>query len=683
MNDQLGAIADGEIQLSRAEEDKLLHILNRWNADGIKRLEFKLLKWRLIRAYVNGVGWADRGGRRNTAAARLLGRLNGDGNVDDEPYSNNVMMRIHMSNMQRLGRFNPDIDVMPSDASLEAKQGARRTTVFLNDLLDRSRHKEKERRRIDRILCLTGSIWLKVYVAPPQYPKVRPKLDNFGKMVDTEELDEDMEVRISSVHPKNVVFPPYCDDPENADWLIENNVRTTDYVLRTYGVSVKPQAINTDETKWWRLDDGSQTRNEQGADGEKDDNLCIVHEAWVRRCVRFPEGAHIIWCGKKILASTTLDDKYPDITYYKAEFIYDDEDIDGETPYWFMIPMQDALNRVESDIRRHQIMMTKPKWQQHTETILEDPDGITNETAQVLKWSGTVPPGIILAPDLPQTVFTWRDMVLGEMMSIGAAHDIVRPSQPRSGTAIAYEQEQDDTTLAPTIASMGVMYENALGMAARLFSQHCHDEHAFSMRGAKGRLVHQIFKGTDLNNQFNVKVNMQSGLPANKIARQQLIVQLKNQQIISAEDAKQFFEFGQESEAIRAGAAALERAEQVIESLQNGNPYPANPIETWDNLPIMKAQLQLAMQEHWNGWDEMTRSQFKMAWDHVNTMLMPPMPMMPAAPGVEGQKPPLDPGAQPPIAPPGVPDSGQNAADQPPRPADAGGGSLYDIPGME
>lgn len=684
MSEQLGAIIDGEIQLSKKETDILLHKLNKWNDAGIQRLTNKITKWRLIRDYVHGYNWADRNGRRMTAAARLLGGFGPDGNVDNEPYVNNVMMRIHLSNMQRLGRFNPDIEVDPNDSSLAAKQGARRTKIFLNDLLDRNRYNENLRRKIDRIIAMYGAVYMKVVYDPNAgEAQAKPLLDEYsGKIKGWEDLgDYEGEIRIDILPPKNVVLPPYTVDPSDADYLFENNVRTTDYVLRRYNTTVKPESISREDQGWWRLDSGGTSRDDSQAEaGAKLENLCVVKEGWVRRCEEFPLGAHVIWCGQQLLACTTLEDHYWDIPYFKAEFIYDDEDPDGETPYWFMIPMQDALNRVEADIRRHTIMMTKPKWQQHMETILQDPDGITNETAQVLRWTGSMAPGIIQAPELPQTVFSWRDMVLGEMMSIGSAHDIIRPKNPRSGTAIAYEQEQDDTTLAPTIWSLGVMHEGALSFAARLCSQYYVEPRAFSMRDARSRMTHQTFSGADLNGSFKVRVNMQSGLPANKIARQQLIVQLVNQQILTPPEAKQFFEFGQDEEAVRLSSVSMERAEKIITNMEDGLPYQQMPIMPFDDLGVMKQQIQLAMQENWDAWNPMVQQQFAAAWGQITQLTQPPPP--PGTPGPGGM-PPLAPPNNMPMAPPGVPSSGQEPGQQPPRAPGSDQGSLYSIPGME
>lgn len=695
MSEQIGAIVEGEIQLSQKEKQILLSKLNKLNDAGVERMKGKIGKWRLIRNYIQGYNWADRNGKRVTAADKLLGGFKADGNVDDEPYVNNVMMRIHMSNMQRLGRFYPEIEVDPDSGDLKDKQGARRTKVFLNDLMDRNRYKQRLARKRDRIICMYGAVYMKTMMDPNRGQiEAKPILNDMGQITGWEDLDgTEGEITLDMLAPKNIVLPPFCVDVSEADYLFENNVRTTDYVLRRYQVTVKSQVISKDVNQWFRLDDGSTTRDDanQTSASIKEENLCVVTESWFRRSVEFPLGAHIIWCGREILKSTTLEDHYYDIPYEKAEFIYDDEDPDGDTPYWFMIPMQDALNRVEADIRRHQIMMTKPKWQQHMETILQDPDGITNETAQVLRWTGDKVPGIIQAPDLPQTVFTWRDMVLGEMMSLGAAHDIVRPSQPRSGTAIAYEQEQDDTTLAPTIWSIGVMHETILGIAARLGSQYYVEPRQFSMRDPRGRMTHQIFDGAQMNGNFKVRVNMQSGLPANKIARQQLIVQLKNQQIITAEDAKQFFEFGQESEAIRQACAGIDRAEKIITYLEDGGTYPlpGQPpteeqmcIEPFDDLMVMQNQLRLAMQENWDGWSALVKQQFKHIWADLMLKLVPPMPT-PGAPGAKGGQAPLDPGAKAPMAPPGMSDSAQNPENQPNRPIGGDQSDIYNIPGME
>ncbi len=676
-----GDIASGrEIVLTKKETQMLLNRLNKWNDDGLLQLKNKLTKWSLIRNYIHGNDWSDRTGGRLTAAQRLIGNDGGTGNVDMEPHVNNVMMRIHMSNMQRIGRFQPAIEVEPEDNSLKSKQAARRGKIYLNDLLDKVKYKRRLRRKIDRIIALYGSVYIKVMIDPnDDAQEVVPKLDAFGKLIGVEKNedgeDNDGIVQMDAVPPKNIILPPYCSDPIDADWMIENNIRSTDYALRKYGKTVKSEQISSIDVKWWRMG-LDQDRAGDGAD--KDSNLCIIHEAFIERSVQFPLGAHIIWAGNEILKSTTMDDYYFSKPYFKAEFIYDDEDPDGETPYWYMIPAQNSLNRVETDIRSHAVMMCKPKWQQHQETIIEDPDGITNETAQVLKWTGPVAPGIILAPELPQTVFTWREMLMGEMMSLGAAHDIVRPSTPRSGTAIAYEQEQDDTTLAPTIDSLAAAHEAAFSFALRLKSQYIPTKRRYSYRNERGLVISDEFGGDDLCNSFKVRCNMQSGLPSNKIARQQLVVQLKNQGIITAEMAQRFFEFGEADEALQKTLISYERAQKFVELLEAGGLYEAMPAMPFDDHAIMLAEIKSACQERWEEWPDHVKQQFIMALQQHGAAAAAKAQAMVAGaePGASRGVP-----GEMPMSPPGMPEGGQVASDQPMKP-EGQSNSIYDMPGM-
>jgi hypothetical protein len=675
----MGQDNEGIIVLSKQERGTLLGKLEKLNQNGIRRLRAKLVKWTMIRNYLGGTDHATDRGTRITAAQRLLGHTSDTGNVDEEPYVNNVMLRIHMSNMQRLGRFMPEIDVDPNENTLEDKKASKKCKIFLTDLLDRQKYKSRLRRKMDRTIATAGSCYLKVTMDPYSgQGESLPKLDEFGKQIGWEDDPEyEGEVVLGAPHPKNIVLPAHAVDLDDADWLIENNIRTTEYVLRRYHETVSPEMINTKDIEWWRLG------NEAGRDdkeGVKDDNLCFVKEIWHRRSIEFPRGAHVIWCGSHILKCTTLDDFYPDLPYYKAEFIYDDEDPDGDTPYWHMIPMQNALNKVEADVKRHTIMMCKPKWQMHAETTLSDPDGITNETAQILRWTGTQSPGIITAPELPETVFTWRNMLQDEMMSLGAAHDIA-PKPGRSGTAIAYEQEQDDTTLAPTIWSMGVMHEDALSFAAKLCSQYYLKPRRFGMRGKDGRLQSAVFSGEDLKGNFKVHVNMQSGLPANKIARQQLIVQLVNQQIITPQQAQQFFEFGQLDEATHRIVVMFEAAQRIVENMEDGNPYLQMPAMPFHDYPVVMNELRTAMQSDYFDWPPEIQQQFQDAMLDVMKKMQPAVPPpMPGAPGANGPgKPGLQPPAQPPVVPPGVPGmQGQGPGQQPLGPPTG----LFEIPGM-
>lgn len=678
---QIGAVtSQGKIELSDKESKVLLAWLNKRKDDGVDRLSGKLAKWTLIRNYLSGTQWYSEGtGARYSAAQRLFGGAFSDGDADDETYENNVILRIHMSNMQRIGRYQPKEDVDPTDSSAQSKEGARKSQIVISDLKDKNRYKSRLRRKLDRHILSYGASYIKTTIDPNAgQEKVKPILNEYGQVTGYEEDEDGTEGQVVWDVPaaKNIILSPNATDVFDADYLIEYNIRTIEYVLRTYGQTVKGEGIDAKEVKWWRL--GRNSGRDQAKGEDREDNLCVVNEGWIRRCEEFPLGAHVIWTSKHVLQSTTLDDHYPDIPYHKAEFIYDDEDPDGDTTYWHMIPQQQALNAVESDIKAHERMMCKPKWQQHMETTLQDPDGITNETAQVLRWTGPQAPGIINAPELPQTVFTWRNMIMDEMMSLGAAHDIIRPAHPRSGTAIAYEQEQDDTVLAPTVDSMGVQHEDACSFSLKLVSQYYITPRQFTMKKAGGQQVSQEFCGADLHNQFKVRVNMQSGLPANKIAKQQLIVQLKNQDIITKEQAQEHFEFGQTDEAIRDQTVMYERAQKIVENIINGNQLEQFPMMPFDDYGVILQVATRAARESWMDYDQNVQLQFKALFDQLKTLLTPTVPIsgvMPAGGGNPGGVP-----AKPPMAPPGVPTSGQAPGQQPPKMADAQ--SLYDIPGM-
>lgn len=672
--------SENDIVFSKEEEKQLLAMLKKRFNSGQKQIEFKAKKWSLIRNYVHGYHYADGENKRSS----IVDRMNyNDGNVDDEYYQNNVMMRIHMSNMTRMDRFNPVVDVEPRDNSYKHKRGARLGQMAIYDLLDKIRYHSKIKKKTNRTICMYGSAWWKTTLDPKAGEhNANPMVDEFG-VQSAEDLGCEGRVRIDVIAPKNIITPQSVADPDELDWLIEFKVRTTDYVLRQYGVTVKSESVKLD-SEWW----GTEHKNRM--EKEEEDDLCTLKEMWIAESEDFPAGAIITWVGEKILRSTTLYDFYPEIPYKVAQFIYDDEDINGETPYYFMLPSQAALNQVESNIKRHETMMCKPKWQQHVETVLTDPDGITNETAQVLKWSGTQPPGIINAPELPQTVFTWRDMLIGEMMSTGAAHDIVRPSQPRSGTAIAYEQEQDDTVMAPTIEAIRAMEEESFSLALKLISQYYTDPRNFSMRDGNSVMYSANFSGTDLEGNFNVRVTLQSGLPANKIARQQLIVQLVNNQIITPETAREFFEFGKLDPMLRRATVSLERAERLIMQLEDPLLIQVAGVQEmapqmFENFIVMAQQLTLAMEEKWESYDPETQQKFMDRYNWYKNQIiqeqmakMAPQGMPAAGPGRAQAE-----GAAAPIAPPTMSDSMQPPESQPPRETVLEGGDLFNIPGME
>jgi hypothetical protein len=134
-------------------------------------------------------------------------------------------------------------------------------------------------------------------------------------------------------------------------------------------------------------------------------------------------------------------------------------------------------------------------------------------------------PGLQMPSQVENIVMALRDQIL----DISGQSEVARgrvPSGVRSGVAVAYLQEEDDTKIAPTIEN----FEDAIALMGSLtlerFSQFYTFERIIRFYRRDGIFDVRKFKGADLKNNTDVVCQSGSAMPRMKAARHQYVLEL-------------------------------------------------------------------------------------------------------------------------------------------------------------
>jgi hypothetical protein len=136
-----------------------------------------------------------------------------------------------------------------------------------------------------------------------------------------------------------------------------------------------------------------------------------------------------------------------------------------------------------------------------------------------------------------------------QILDISGQSEVARgrvPTGVRSGVAVAYMQEEDDSKIAPTVENM----EDAVALMGSLtlsrFGQFYHVNRILRFYRRDGVFDTLKFKGADLKNNTDVVCQSGSAMPKSKAARQQYTLQLVEMGILKdPHKIEQMLELGQ------------------------------------------------------------------------------------------------------------------------------------------
>jgi hypothetical protein len=330
---------------------------------------------------------------------------------------------------------------------------------------------------------------------------------------------------------------------EAQPWVIHAANKPIDQLEMTYGKPLSKAKNATGDI----LDESFSTAMNVNTDSKKKDSTLVL-EAWIKpgAIPMFSEGGVVTIAGDEILSFTEGQpyehNKYPfsHLRHIETGKFY------GESTVVDLIPLQREFNRTRGQIIEAKNRMAKPQLAAEIGSI--DPGKVTTEPGQIVMYRpGFNPPTPIPLQGLPSYVLQELDRIQLDMNEISGQHEVSRggvPSGVTAATAISFLQEQDDTKLAFTYASLEENYEKIAFMTLCYIKQYWDTEHMVKVTGPDGSFDVMAFQGSDLRDNTDVHIEGGSALPTSRAAKQAFILDLMKMGFIDPTKGLEVMEIG-------------------------------------------------------------------------------------------------------------------------------------------
>lgn len=193
-----------------------------------------------------------------------------------------------------------------------------------------------------------------------------------------------------------------------------------------------------------------------------------------------------------------------------------------------LMPIQKDYNRTRSVMKEASNLSGKPQWWMTKGSY--DVGKHTSEPGLIIQVNpGFEGPKPLEQPELPQQVKDELDIAIRDMDDISGQFEISKGRTPpgvEAASAIAYLQEENDTILYHTVASVEAAIQKIGIQSLSLVHEFWTEDRVVRATSKNSYFEARVFKGSDLNPFMDFRVESESVAPRSKAAKQAFITEL-------------------------------------------------------------------------------------------------------------------------------------------------------------
>ncbi len=262
-------------------------------------------------------------------------------------------------------------------------------------------------------------------------------------------------------------------------------------------------------------------------------DLGFVFETWQKPSKKYPRGRITITAGDEYKTLYDNDNpyyeawkdiqplrKYEGLPFVMFSAIWAPGRFWNIAPVEPMRPLQAEYNKTISDLVQNRATIGRNKIIA-PKTANIDEEEIANIHGQFLQYSGIKEPTILPAVALPTQVERETERNRQDMDTVSGSHEVSRaevPSGVKSGIAINYLLEQDDTTIAPVIRTFERGKRHLALMKIGIAKYFYTEDRILQNTGMSDEMSVVAFSGADLS--LNIRIVPGSALPQSRAALQ-------------------------------------------------------------------------------------------------------------------------------------------------------------------
>ncbi len=438
----------------------------------------------------------------------------------------NRIKPIVRTELSRLTSQKPSASVVPASSEDEDLFAAQAGEQVWESTYSRKKVNVTLRRSV-WWLVITGVSFMKVYWDPS-------KVDHSAHMQG--------DFAIENITPFHIFVPDLAtEELEDQPYVIHAQVIPLTKVQMMYpDLEFNPSVVAQSE-----IIDNARLKIE----ANNNPDACLALEMWIKPGTHkdFPKGGMIRVIDNYVVA---LEQKGMPYAHEEYPFIKLEHIPTGkfysESVIVDLSKLQREYNRTRSQIIESKNRMAKPQLIAPEGSV--DPSKMTSEPGQVILYKpGFNPPQPLPLQSLPPYVLQELDRILMDMEDISSQHAVSKGGVPpgvTAATAISYLQEKDDSVLSHTYSSVEEGMEKVGRHILTLAVQYWDVPRIIKVVGSDGAFDALAFKGSDLKNSTDLRMEGGSALPTSKAARQALIMDMMKMGFVDPQKGLEMMEIG-------------------------------------------------------------------------------------------------------------------------------------------
>lgn len=438
----------------------------------------------------------------------------------------------------------------------------------------------------------------------------REKQHRRPKMVQTRYGD----LRFAPLSPWQFIWDFSQNHPHDGRWCVISEIYDILEVERRWGVRVEPMGNKRPNVLEYRMLNSMDLTKKLDFNNKVNDQLVEIHRAFfLPGHIYFSQGLEVVF----------TEDELVDVRYYPFKHEELPYAVMGHVPFLasryplsVITQIKDPvleISKTTSQMIENRNMMANPPWIVFDQNRLDE-DAITNKPGLRIKvqWMPSVPePHPVQMPEIPGYVQTLPGLLKENVLEIAGQGETSQgrvPAGARSGVAIAYLQEEDDTKLGPTIQEFEEMIERWGWLTLQTMAQYYEIPRTISLYRRHSEPEVFDFYGSMLQGVAAVECQAGSALPRSKAAKQQFMFDLWDRGVV--QDPRKLMEMLELTESQPAdwevSEQQAERENRLLELGQDVN------VEEWydDDIHISVHTRQMNSAD-WNDYSEPTKKAFR------------------------------------------------------------------------
>ena len=258
-----------------------------------------------------------------------------------------------------------------------------------------------------------------------------------------------------------------------------------------------------------------------------------------------------------------------------------------------LIPIQKDYNRTRSVMKEAANMAGKPQWWMTKGSY--DVAKHTAEPGLIIQVNpGMEGPQPLVQPELPVQVKEELDISIRDMDDISGQFEIAKGRTPpgvEAASAIAYLQEENDTILYHTVASIEACIQKIGIQSLSLVHEFWTEDRVVRATSTNSYFEARVFKGSDLNPFMDFRVESESVAPRSKAAKQAFITELMKTGALPMDKAMRYLQMNETNKLYEELMVDARHAQRENYMMSKGQPLVKQSAELDPNDPMQQTYL--------------------------------------------------------------------------------------------